>query len=108
MFDATINVGTLIQIGVIITGGLWFMWRLETKILLIANELTGVVKNRESQDRSNTDKFDDIETQLKELIKITVELAKVETRMNNMDERMQEMSNRIVNRIKHQPTRKKG
>lgn len=109
MIDTTISMGTLLQIAVMLVGGMFFIWRLETKILLVGTELRSVVKERDIQHHSNLDRFKEIDEQLKRLIAVTIELAQFRIRMDNTDQRLQTLSDRIEFAAKAaRTTRNKG
>ena len=95
MLDSSINVGNLLQIATMILGGLYFLWRLETKVLILTNEIKNVIKERDVQHQNNQSRFVEIEQQLQKLIDLTITLATFKARMDNADERMQTLSDRI-------------
>lgn len=108
MFDTTINMGNLIQIVVMIIGGIVFLLRMERKVIILTERLENIYRERDDQHKSNIVKFNEIEDQLKKLIDVIVELARLNERMAAIDGRVQELSNRLIESIKPVQVRKKG
>lgn len=71
-----------------IAGAVWFVSKLNSQISIILNQ-------NHLERESNVLRFSEIETQLRELIKATVQLARQEERLSAQDARLQELSHRI-------------
>src|SRR5690348_15279142 len=95
VFDGTINLGHILNTLVMLAGGLYFVWELKSKLVLLIQE-TNMRHENNKQEFSNL-KNDNIavNNQLAKLAETTIELAKQEIRMNNIDNRILELSNRI-------------
>lgn len=91
VFDGTINLGSIISTLLFIGTGLYFVWGMQTKLLILIQESN-------TRHLTNTQKFEEIKDQLKLLADTTLQLAKQEMRMNTIDDRLQELSNRIAKR----------
>lgn len=88
MFDATINLGTLIQTFAFVTGGLYFIWSLKTKLEVMDAKQVTVVE-----------KMDKLEIEISKLTEVTIEQAKQTARIDNVEHRLQELSDRIFNHV---------
>ena len=92
-FDSSISVGTLIQVAVLIGGGLWFVWEMRTRMALLGNAQHKFIERPTR-----------IDDQLENLAKVTIEIARQDERMNAQDARIQELSNRLdLTRAPHKP-----
>lgn len=89
MFDNTITMGNVLQIIAMLLGGLYFIWVMEKKISLLAITQTNFAG-----------KLSEIETEVKNLTKITLEIAVQGERMNALDRRLNELSIRIDDQSK--------
>ena len=78
----------VIEIVAVVLGGFWFLANLKSQISIL-------VSDSHNDRKANTERFSQIETELKELVKATVQLARQEERLLAADIRMQELSNRI-------------
>jgi division protein CdvB (Snf7/Vps24/ESCRT-III family) len=87
-FDGNITVGALLNVAAMLLGGLYFLWRMESKLGLLIQETS-------MRHGYYVEKFEVIDKKIKELVDATVKLAEQEIRLNNMDERMQQIANRI-------------
>lgn len=80
---------SLVQLVVIGSGGLYFIWTMQSKLELLIQE----TKMRHAE---NSAKFTDIEKQLATLATSTVELVKQQLRLDHMDDRLNEVSKLIA------------
>ena len=78
----------VIEIVAVVLGGFWFLANLKSQIGIL-------VSDSHNDRKANTERFSQIENELKELVKATVQLARQEERLLAVDMRMQELSNRI-------------
>lgn len=95
MFDLTVSMGNILQIIAMLIGGLAFLWRVESRVLILSNRLENIYREKDQQHRSNTDKFISIEMELKQLISVTVEQAKISERLNGFEQRINMISQRL-------------
>ena len=84
MFDNTITMGNLLQIIAMLLGGLYFVWVMEKKIALLTVTQTTFAA-----------KLTEIDTEVKNITKITVEMAIQNERLVALDKRLNELSIRI-------------
>lgn len=78
------SVLTILQIAIIILGGFYFLWKIESKLQILTVSYNTV-----------TSRLDKVDIKLDGLTAIAIQLAKQEERMNAQDNRVQELSNRI-------------
>lgn len=79
---------SVIEITSFIIGGFWFISNLKYQI-------NSIITQHAMEFDDTNKQFREIEGQLKELIKATVQLARQEERLNAQDLRLQELSQRI-------------
>jgi len=87
-FNGSIDIGQILTLAAMLLGGFYFVWEIKGKLNLLIQETT-------MRHDSNVKEFTDIKTQLSELSKVAIELAKQEIRMNTIDQRMLEISTRV-------------
>ena len=89
MFEFTLdNMKSVIEIASFAIGGFWFISNLKYQIAT-------VITQHKIEFENTNERFREIETQLQDLIKATVQLARQEERLNAQDQRLQELSLRI-------------
>lgn len=84
MFDNTVTMGNVLQIVAMLLGGLYFVWIMEKKISILALTQTNF-----------SNKLIEIETEVKNITRITVEMAIQNERLVALDKRLNELSIRI-------------
>lgn len=84
MFDTTVTMGNIIQIVVILISGLIFLYRMESRLIL----LTNIQENF-------TQRLSKIDAELEKLSNVTIQIARQDERMTAQDNRLQEFSNRL-------------
>lgn len=84
MFDTTVTMGNIIQIVVILISGLIFLYRMESRLVL----LTNIQENF-------TQRLSKIDAELEKLASVTIQIARQDERMTAQDVRLQEFSNRL-------------
>lgn len=77
MFDATINISTLIQTVGIVGSVAFFVWKMHARLDVMDVKLTAVV--------GQTDKLDQ---ELSKLTEVTIALAKQEQRLDSFEQRL--------------------
>lgn len=82
--DGSINIGNLLQIIIMLGGGIYFLYSIKTEMAVMGN----IQKNF-------SDKLTRVDLQLEELARVIIEMAKQGERMLAQDVRMQELSNRL-------------
>jgi hypothetical protein len=95
VIDPTITTGNILQIIIIVSGGLFAIWEIRTRMAVI-------VSNHEAL----TQKTAKIAGELEQLAKLAVEIARQDERMAAIDRRLEDMFNRISNCVS-KPSRRK-
>jgi len=75
--DLANNLGNIIQIFVIVAGGIYFVWEMRTQLKLL----------RQSQDNIH-DRLEKMDTEIENLAKVTIEMARQDERMAAMEQRV--------------------
>ena len=78
-----------LQILAMIAGGMFFLFRIESKLAVLNNVQQGFA-----------DKLTDMDKELKELAKVTIEIARQDERMTSQDLRINTLSLRIEEYLK--------
>ena len=89
MFDATINLGTVLQTFAILGSAAYFIWSLRARLDILDQKLEMTVE-----------KVDKVEAKMEKLSEVVITQAKHDERLNNFDVRLQEMSNRVFTELK--------
>lgn len=84
MFDATINLGTLIQTIAIISGFVYFIWTIKVELKVV-----------DAKQRTLIDDMKDMKIELGKLTEVTIEQVKQTARLDYMDTRLIENTNRV-------------
>lgn len=78
------NALMVLQILSIIGGGLYFLWRVDNKLVVLTSNQSNFMNRMDKVDK----KLDDLST-------VVVSIAKQEARMDAIDTRVQELANRV-------------
>lgn len=92
MFDATINLGTLIQTLSIISGFIYFIWTIKTELKVVDAKQGALIEDMK-----------EMKSELGKLTEVTIEQAKQTARLDFMDSRLIEQGNRVTALEKHSP-----
>lgn len=95
VIDPTITTGNIIQIFILIIGGFYAIWEIKTKMALIGDRYETL-----------TNKTTKIATELEQLAKLAVEIARQDERMAAIDRRIEDILNRLSNCVS-KPARRK-
>jgi hypothetical protein len=76
-FDATVTLGNVIEIGTIISGGLWFLVKMSTSVKILEEEVLLLQK------------------EITKLSDVLTQLAIADTRLNNLEQDVREIRVRL-------------
>ena len=94
IFDSTISIGNILTIASMLIGGLFFLWRMEARIIVMT-----------SAQEMLTNRLAVIDREIKDLAKITIEIARQDERMTNQDIRVNTLALRLDDFISGFPRR---
>jgi hypothetical protein len=86
------NVLMVLQILSILGGGFYFLWRVDTKLVVLTTTQAGFIS-----------RLDKVDIKLENLSAVVIQLAKQEARMDAIDTRLQELANRVWSTEPHPP-----
>lgn len=92
MFDATITLGTVLQIIAMVASIGYFVWKLQIQLEVLS-----------AQHRTFAQRIDTVDTKLDKLSTVVIDIARQEERMDAQDKRIQELTSRIAETLALMP-----
>lgn len=84
MFDLTISMGNILQIFAMLFGGLFFLYRMEARLIVLS-----------AVQETFVNRLTNLETEVKKLADVTVEIARQDERMTSQDLRINTIAIRV-------------
>lgn len=91
--DLTVTLGTIIQTGVLVAGGI-------AALVTMRNTVASLKVDAEAAKRDNKEQFNNIQTELKKMGDILINMARFDERITNLDKRVTSQG-RQIDELRH-------